>query len=62
MGTTRTTYHIRNTPNFADTEHEVENKRLVILIEDVHRGLTIENAMFLKTLIESWLRQNGIVA
>ncbi len=54
MGIERKTYHIRNGQP-ANTEPEEVEKRLVILFEDTFKGLNIEQAVFLKVLIESWL-------
>jgi len=59
MGITKTTYHIRNGQP-ARNEYQGDDKRLVVLIEDTFNGLNIEKAMLLKTIIENWLRSNGI--
>ena len=60
MGVTKTTYHIRNCRQPADPEPHVEDKRLVILIEDTFKGITVAQAVLLKTLIGSWLNFNSI--
>ena len=59
MGVQKTTYHIRNTPDFSN-EHKEGDKRLVLLIDDVFNGLTIEKVMLVNAITESWLRLNGI--
>lgn len=60
MGVTKTTYHIRNGRQPTDPEPHEEDRRLVILIEDTFKGITVGQAVFLKTIIESWLNFNNI--
>lgn len=61
MGIQKTTYHIRNTPGSGNGGgNDGNDKRLVILIDDVFNGLTIENAMLLKVIIENWIKMNGM--
>lgn len=61
MGIIKTTYHLRNATNSSDGSdgNNGDDMRLVLLIEDVFSGLTIENVYFLITILKSWLESNG---
>lgn len=61
MGIKKTTCHIQNGNELDDNMPDVNEKRLVLLIEDVYSDLTVENAVQLKVIIESWLRTNGVI-